>query len=62
LSNFHLIRKTQSFMIDQAIKHNSKIIDNVDVKYTIDIMVNDIIEKYGGSYDVRQESKGNNDN
>ena len=42
-------------MIDQAIKHNSKIIDNVDVKYTIDIMVNDIIEKYGGSY-------GNNDN
>lgn len=44
LSNFHLIRKTQSFMIDQAIKHNSKIIDNVDVKYTIDIMVNDIIE------------------
>ena len=38
-------------MIDQAIKHNSKIIDNVDV-----------IEKYGGSYDVRQESKGNNDN
>ena len=49
-------------MIDQAIKHNSKIIDNVDVKYTIDIMVNDIIEKYGGNYDVRQESKGNNDN
>lgn len=44
LSNFHLIRKTQSFMIDQAIKHNSKIIDNVDVTYTIDIMVNDIIE------------------
>ena len=58
LSNFHLIRKTQSFMIDQAIKHNSKIIDNVDVTYTIDIMVNDIIEKYGGSYDVKQESKG----
>ena len=48
--------------IHQEIKHNSKIIDNVDVKYTIDIMVNDIIEKYGGSYDVRQESKGNNDN
>ena len=62
LSNFHLIRKTQSFMIDQAIKHNSKIIDNVDVTYTIDIMVNDIIEKYGGSYDVKQESKRNNDN
>ncbi len=57
LNNFNSIRKTQSFMIDQAVKYNSKIIDNVDVKNTIDLMLNDIIEKYGGIYDVKQESK-----
>lgn len=61
LTNFPVIRKTQDFMISQAIKHNSKIIDNVDVTYTIDIMVNEIIDKYGGRYDVKQESKGDND-
>ena len=36
-------------MITQAVKYDSKIIDNVDVTCTIDVMINDIIKKYGGS-------------
>ena len=62
LDNFDFIRKTQSFMINQANANDSNIIDNVDVIKTIDLMVNDIIKKYGGVDDVKQESKGNNDN
>ena len=51
------IRKTQDFLIEQAKIHDSCIIDNVDVTETVDIMVNEIIEKYGGLKNVEQKSE-----
>ncbi len=47
LDNFDIIRKTQDFLIEQAHEFNSHIINNVDVANTIDIMIDDIIERYG---------------
>ena len=35
-------------MVEQAKIHDSRIINNVDINETIDIMVNDIIEEFGG--------------
>ena len=61
MDNFDTIRKTQSFLIEQAKIHDSRIIDNVDINQTIDIMVNDILEEFGGMENVEQESEGNND-
>lgn len=48
MDNFDAIRKTQRFLVEQAKIHNSHIINNVDINETIDIMVNDILEKFGG--------------
>ena len=48
MENFNAIRKTQDFLIDQANIHETPIINNVDFKNTIDLMVNEIIEKFGG--------------
>ncbi len=62
MDNFGTIRKTQKFLVEQAKIHDSRIINNVDINETIDIMVNDILEKFGGIDDVEQESQGNNDN
>ncbi|WP_405309850.1 2-phosphoglycerate kinase [Methanobrevibacter sp.] len=53
---FPTIRKTQKFLVDQAKIHDARIINNVDINETIDIMVNDILEKFGGIDDVEQES------
>lgn len=53
LDNFEAIRKTQEFMIEQAKEFNSHIINNVDVINTIDIMIDDIVEKYGGVNNVK---------
>lgn len=61
MENFDTIRKTQKFLVEQAKIHDSRIINNVDINQTIDIMVNDILEEFGGSDNVEQESKGNND-
>lgn len=47
LDNFDIIRKTQDFLIEQAHEFDSHIINNVDVANTIDIMIDDIIERYG---------------
>lgn len=55
MENFDTIRKTQRFMVEQAKIHDSRIINNVDINETIDIMVNDIIEEFGGE-NVEQES------
>ena len=57
IENFDIIRKTQDFLIEQAKIHDSCIIDNVDVTETVDIMVNEIIEKYGGLKNVEQKSE-----
>ncbi len=61
MDNFGAIRKTQKFLKQQAKINGSRIIDNVDINQTIDIMVNDILEQFGGMENVRQESEGNND-
>ncbi len=57
MDNFDTIRKTQRFLIEQAKIHDSRIINNVDISQTIDIMVNDILEKFGDvDNNVEQES------
>ncbi|MBQ6512504.1 2-phosphoglycerate kinase [Methanobrevibacter sp.] len=61
MDNFDTIRKTQSFLIEQAKIHDSHIIDNVDINETIDIMINDILDKFGGIDNVEQESERYND-
>lgn len=61
MDNFDTIRKTQSFLIEQAKIHDSHIIDNVDINETIDIMINDILDKFGGIDNVKQESERDND-
>ncbi len=52
MDNFDTIRKTQKFLVEQAKIHDSRIINNVDINQTIDIMVNDILEKFGGEDNV----------
>ena len=56
MENFGTIRKTQQFLVEQAKIHDAHIINNVDINETIDIMINDILEKFGGIDDVEQES------
>ena len=51
MDNFDTIRKTQKFLIEQAKINEVRVIDNVDISDTIDIMVNDILEKFGGIED-----------
>lgn len=53
MENFNTIRKTQKFLVEQAKINNVRVIDNVDISDTIDIMVNDILEKFGGIEDDR---------
>lgn len=55
MENFDKIRKTQRFTVEQAKIHDSRIINNVDINETIDIMVSDILEKFGGTENVEQE-------
>lgn len=57
MDNFDKIRKTQKFLKQQAKINDSRIIDNVDINNTIDVMVNDILEKFGGDENVGQESE-----
>ena len=61
MENFDTIRKTQQFLIEQAKIHDAYIINNVDIKTTIDLMVEDIIEKFGGETSDEKESMWNND-
>ena len=61
MENFGTIRKTQQFLIDQAKIHDAHIINNVDIRNTIDLMVDDIIEEFGGETDDGKESSRNND-
>ncbi len=62
MDNFEAIRKTQEFLVEQAKINNARIINNVDINETIDIMVSDILEKFGGIDNVKQESERDNDN
>lgn len=61
MDNFDTIRRTQSFLVEQAKIHDSKIINNVEINRTIDIMVEDILEEFGGIENVEKESKGDYD-
>ena len=56
MENFGTIRKTQRFLVEQAKIHDTPIINNVDINETIDIMVEDILQKFGGVNNVEQES------
>ena len=48
MDNFETIRKTQRFLVEQAKIHNTHVINNVDINETIEIMVEDILERFGG--------------
>ena len=56
MENFSTIRKTQRFLVEQAKIHDTRIINNVDINETIDIMVEDILENFAGVENVEQES------
>ena len=56
MDNFGTIRKTQRFLVEQAKIHDTCIINNADINETIDIMVEEILEKFGGINNVEQES------
>ena len=56
MDNFPTIRKTQKFLVEQAKIHDAPIINNEEINETIDIMVNNILERFGGINDVEQES------
>ena len=56
MDNFGTIRRTQQFLVEQAKIHDARIINNVEINETIDIMISDILEKFGGEDDVEQES------
>ena len=58
MENFDRIRKIQGFLVEQAEINDVPVINNVDVKETIDIMIKDIIDEYGGVEEhVEQESE-----
>ena len=61
MENFETIRKTQQFMVEQAKIHNTPVIDNVDFRTTSDLMLNEIINKFGGEKDGNKESGTDND-
>jgi len=56
MDNFGTIRKTQRFLVEQAKIHDSCIINNEDINKTIEIMVEEILQKFGGINNVEQES------
>jgi 2-phosphoglycerate kinase len=56
MENFGAIRKIQGFLVDQAEINDTRVINNVDINETIDIMVSDILEKFGGIEHVEQKS------
>ena len=62
MDNFETIRKTQMFLIEQAKINDTRIINNMDMNETIDIMVNDVLDEFGGVSDVGEASKRDNDN
>ena len=49
MDNFDTIRRTQQFLVEQAQINDTRVINNVDINETIDIMVGDILEKFVGA-------------
>lgn len=56
MENFGTIRKTQRFLVDQAKINNVRVINNVDINESIDIMIGDILENFGDVSNVEQKS------
>ena len=56
MENFEIIRKIQDFLIDQAKIHDVQVINNVEINDTIDLMIEDILEEFGGVENVKQKS------
>ena len=56
MDNFDSIRKIQLFIEEQAKIHDARIINNVDFNETIDIMVSDILDNFGGVDDKENEN------
>ena len=56
MDNFDSIRKIQLFIEEQAKIHDARIINNVDFNETIDIMVSDILDNFGGVDDNKNEN------
>lgn len=56
MDNFDTIRKTQNFLVQQAKIHDAHIVNNVDINETIDIMIDDILEEFGGQSNAKQKS------
>ena len=56
MDNFDTIRKTQNFLVEQAKIHHTRVINNRDINETIDLMVEDILDKFVGAENVEQES------
>lgn len=52
MDNFDTIRKTQNFLVDQAKINNTCVINNMDINVTIDIMVNEVLNNFGGEDNV----------
>ena len=52
MENFGTIRKTQNFLVEQAKIHDTRVINNVDINETIEIMVDDILKQFGGTDNV----------
>lgn len=56
MDNFDTIRKTQTFLVEQAKIHDTPVINNVEINETIDLMVSSILDKFVGAENVEQES------
>ena len=48
MDNFDTIRRTQSFLVEQAKIHDTTVINNVEINDTIEKMVDEILDKFGG--------------
>ncbi len=48
LDNFQSIRKIQNYIVMQSQKYNVTVVENIDLSTTIDYMIKNITDKYGG--------------
>lgn len=55
LDNFFAIRKTQKYFESQATRFDVSVIENIDVITTIDTIIKNITETYGGITNVEKE-------
>ena len=62
LDNFFAIRKTQKYFESQSMRFDVPVIENIDVVTTIDTIIKNITETYGGIANVgKEKSEGTDD-